>query len=287
MSFLTYTAAQMLEAIPRQRLSEAMGKAASFRWGSQLGSLVTRAYCRAYHVDLQDCAQKEGWQSFDAFFTRTLREDTRPQCQDPWVLNSPADGRVDTFEPIREDSTFLVKGHTYSLPELIGNAEDARIYAGGHASVVYLSPRDYHRVHTPKSGVLHKIDSLPGDFYPVNEIGLEHVKNLFARNRRVAFHLELDLGDGPRRKVCVIMVAAIVVGRISSCFIPGPDVPLGVHPMDEPLHLGDELGTFHLGSTAVVLVEPMPNTSIEKAAAFGPIQLGHSLFRVTPSGDSR
>ena len=119
---------------------------------------------------------------------------------------------------------------------------------------MYLSPRDYHRVHAPVAGRVTLVRSMPGDYFPVNSIGERHVDSLFSTNRRVAIAIDTP-GHG---RVTVVMVGAMIVGRITVCAIDARDVPLGEHVIDPalPVARGDEIGMFHLGSTAVVFVEP-------------------------------
>ncbi len=182
-------------------------------------------------------------------------------------------------------ATFLVKGRSYRVEDLVGDAEDARRYVGGAGCVVYLSPRDYHRVHAPVAGVVRTVRSLPGDYYPVNSIGLRHVKDLFVRNRRVAIAIDTPEASGLGR-VTVVMVAAMVVGRITVSGIDERDVPLGTHELARPLEVqkGDELGIFHLGSTAVVLFE---RGAFDRwGAAEGPARMGSPLaFAATPGAN--
>ncbi len=254
MSALTFAAAQILRVLPRRRISRAMGKLADHRWSPSVGRAVVSLYSRAYDVDFDDCAKGEGFESFDEFFTRTLRPDARPIDPARDAIVSPADGRIDSMGTIDPKSTYLVKGRPYSLTELLGDEKEAQRYAGGVGCVIYLSPRDYHRVHSPVDGVVSEIRSFPGDYYPVNSIGMAHVDNLFAINRRVSIAIDTPAHG----RVTVVMVAAIVVGRITVSAVSAHDVPEGTHRIDPPLRVarGDEIGMFHLGSTAVVLVEP-------------------------------
>ena len=260
-----------------------MGALADHAWAAPLGRAVVGLYSRAYDIDTSECRKTEGWRSFDEFFTRELRGGARPLEGDDRVLVSPADGRVDSMGPISSSSTFLVKGRPYRVDELVGDATEARRYEGGAGCVVYLSPRDYHRVHSPVRGKITEIRSLPGDYYPVNAIGIDHVKDLFAINRRVAICIDTpdDVGLG---RVTVVMVAAIVVGRISVTGIDAQDVPLGLHRMSPGLEIerGDELGIFHLGSTAVVFVEPQ--AAGRWLASEGPIQYGRGLLEARHEG---
>lgn len=253
MSALTYAAARILRVLPRRRISRAMGKLADHRWSPPVGRAVVGLYSRVYDVDFEDC-DREGYASFDAFFTRGLRAGARPIDSAADAIVSPADGRLDSMGRIDEGATFHVKGRPYHVGELLGDEAEAARYTGGAGCVVYLSPRDYHRVHAPVDGAIVEIRSLPGDYYPVNAIGMSHVGNLFAINRRVVIAIDTQhLG-----RVTVVMVAAIVVGRVTVRAIDAHDVPHGIHRFAPPLPVarGDEIGVFHLGSTAVVFVEP-------------------------------
>ena len=235
-------------------MSRAAGWLADVPWPSPLGKAVVGVYSRAYDVSLDDCAERGGWTSFDHFFTRELRDGARPVDADPRVLVSPADGRLESPGRVDADSTYFVKGRPYRVEELVGDAEEAKRYVGGGGCVVYLSPRDYHRVHSPCDGTIARVRSMPGDYYPVNSIGLDHIPNLFARNRRVAIAIDTPKSTGLGR-VTAVMVAAIVVGRITVTGIPARDVPLGDHTPRVSLERGDELGMFHLGSTVVLFFE--------------------------------
>jgi phosphatidylserine decarboxylase len=172
---------------------------------------------------------------------------------------------------IERDSTFLVKGRPYSVEELVGDRAEAERYVGGGGFVVYLSPRDYHRVHSPVSGTIALIRSMPGDYYPVNSIGMRHVPNLFVRNRRVAIAVDTpDLGC-----VTIVMVAAMVVGRITVTGVDARDVPFGTHTPDLEIERGAEIGQFHLGSTVVVLLE---SAALDRwLAAEGPVRYGQAV----------
>lgn len=276
MSAVTYATAQILRVLPRARIGRAIGRLADRRWSAPVGRAVVGLYTRMYDVRLDECHENGGWASFDAFFTRELREGAREVDPDPTAVLSPADGRIESMGTIEADGTFLVKGRPYSIAELVGDEREAARFFGGQGCVVYLSPRDYHRVHAPVGGTIRRIRSMPGDYYPVNAIGMRHVANLFCRNRRVA--IEID-GDAARGRTTVVMVVAMIVGRITTVGIEARDVPLGDHVFDPPLRVGrgDEIGVFHLGSTAVVLAEPRPGRRwvVEE----GPVRYGQALLR--------
>jgi len=273
MSALTYATAQLLRVVPRAQVGQALGRLAEVEWSPAVGKAVVGLYSRVYDVELAECAATR-WSSFDAFFTRGLRSGARPVDGDPRAIVSAADGRIACMGRIDESSTWVVKGRPYRIDELLGDREEARRYDGGLGSVIYLSPRDYHRVHSPVKGVLSRVRSLPGDYYPVNSIGMRHVPNLFVRNRRVVLTLDAVPESGFGR-VSVVMVSAMIVGRITVSGIAARDVPIGDHRLDMLVEKGDEIGAFHLGSTAVILVPK------EAAASFsiaeGPVRFGERI----------
>ena len=276
MSVASFAAAQFLRALPRTRVSRAVGKLSDSALSSGISRAVIGLYVRAYRVDLGECQRQEGaYESFDHFFTRELLPGRREICPEPTELASPADGKIEELGPVDLEGTLLVKGRPYRVAELVGDEVDARRYQGGQFAIVYLSPRDYHRVHAPVSGRITDVRSLPGDLFPVNSIGLRHVPSLFSKNRRVA--IVIDTPD--RGRVTVVMVGAIIVGRITVSAMPGHDVPLGDHVIDppKPVEKGQELGVFHLGSTAIVFAEPGVVAPFGRSP--GPVLMGQSMSR--------
>lgn len=274
MSVATYAAAQLLRAIPRVRLSRAVGRLCDAPLPAAVSGAIAGIYSRVYDVDLNEVAERESpYGTFDEFFTRPLRPGARVISDD--VVVSPADGKVESSGPVDPTGRIWVKGRPYVAGELIGSEVDAARFTGGSFLVVYLSPRDYHRVHSPVDGKLALVRGIPGDLFPVNSIGERHVPKLFVRNSRVAMFIDTP-GLG---RVAVVMVAAVIVGRISVKAIDAPAVPPGDHVIDAPLELrrGDEIGTFHIGSTAVLLVEP----GIRLGRDLGPIRYGQSLLRTS------
>jgi phosphatidylserine decarboxylase len=234
---------------------------------------VMRAYSKAYGVNLDEAEPKrDAYASFDAFFTRSLKHGARHVSSD--ALVSPADGKLSACGRVDSGARLFVKGQHYDVGELTGDARDAARYAGGEFAVVYLAPGDYHRVHSPVDGTISIVRGMPGDLYPVNSIGEKHIPQLFVRNHRAAIVIDTQ-GLG---RVTVVMVGAVIVGRITVSTLPGlPSVPPGVHPIEPPQFVarGDEIGIFHLGSTAVVVMEP--GISVDRP--LGPVHYGESLLR--------
>ena len=273
MSALTFATAQLLRVLPRARVSRAAGWLAETSWSEPVGRAVVSVYSRAYDVALDEAVGRDEWGSFDAFFTRTLKDGARPIDRGERVIVSPSDGRVDSAAEITPDALYVVKGRPYKVAELVGGEAEAKRYVGGRGCVIYLSPRDYHRVHSPVDGELVRIRSMPGDYFPVNAVGVRHVPNLFVRNRRVSFEIDA----GALGLVTLVMVSAMIVGRITATAIEGHDVPFGDHEFKTPKHVsrGDEVGIFHLGSTCVLFLEKRASGRWAKTG--GSIRYGEPL----------
>jgi phosphatidylserine decarboxylase len=243
----------LLRALPRVRLSRAVGRLCDRTLPRGVSDSIVRAYSRAYRVNLDEAADcPDGYCSFDAFFTRRLRDGARSVSSDPVV--SPADGVLSAVGSIDPGMRLWVKGRPYDVGDLIADPVFAERYRGGEFAVVYLAPGDYHRVHSPVEGRIVQVRGIPGDLFPVNAIGERHVPRLFVENSRVAIQLDTN-GLG---QVMAVMVGAVIVGRMSATGVDAPDVPPGVHRIEPPIPVerGGEIGIFHLGSTVVLLLEP-------------------------------
>ncbi len=211
------------------------------------------------------------YRSFDAFFTRSLKQGARPIASDSVV--SPCDGVVSSMGIIDEGARMFVKGSPYEVGELLGASHLARDYIGGQFMVIYLSPRDYHRVHSPIDGGLRGVIAMPGDCYPVNSLGERCEPQLYVRNRRVTYLMELS----DQSPMALVMVSAFIVGRITVNALGGHRLSEGHHGFDStvPMKRGDEIGSFHLGSTVVLL----SNAKVQLAAKEGKVRCGESLTR--------
>ncbi len=253
--------------MPRVPISRVVGRLCEQPLPGPVSALVQRVYCAAFSVDLSEAKDKGPYPSFDAFFTRSLREGTRPISSAPVV--SPADGVLSVLGCV-DTGHIAVKRQAYDVAELLGSGTDATRYEGGSFCVVYLSPRDYHRVHAPVDGTVSLVRGIAGDLYPVNAIGERYVDGLFVRNNRVLVYIDTPaLG-----RVAVVLVGATIVGRISVSMIPEPAVPPGDTVLPAyPVRRGEELGMFHLGSTAVVLFEA--GAALTREA--GPVRMGEGL----------
>jgi phosphatidylserine decarboxylase len=258
-----------------------MGRLADLKGPSPLVRQSIRTFVRAYDVDMNEAVVPEGgFQSFDAFFTRELRAGARTPDMRPEAVVSPADGKLEDLGPVGAGARFLVKGFEYTVAELLGGDAEAAAFEGGIFFIVYLSPRDYHRVHVPVDGRVIRVRHVDGTLLPVNAIGLAHFPKLFARNERV-----VTLQQSPFGLAATVMVGAFGVGSITLSFddriatndgsrARGRASTRGRAPREYEygaegpmLVRGAELGRFHLGSTAVVLLGPGHDFSFCAAAA--------------------
>jgi phosphatidylserine decarboxylase len=278
----TRLSSSVIRVLPRKRMSRALGSLAMIDPPRPLIRGAIKLFCNAYGVDLSEVETPvNGYSSFDAFFTRRLKPDARPINRDANAIVSPADGMVQATGHITQGSTLTVKGTTYELPELLGDWAQARKYESGAYVVIYLSPRDYHRVHAPVDGRVDSLRYLGGTLFPVNEIGLRYISGLFARNERVTiYQLSPRFGE-----VATIMVGALGVGRISVTFdssvVTNKQCTPGVrfyHQQAINIERGAELGAFHLGSTVVLLLPSiLPITLLKRVGEF--VRVGEAIAR--------
>ena len=280
-SFATRVAAETLRLLPRKQISRGIGRLAARPASAALVRRAIDLYVRAYRVDLEEAEiPADGFRSFDEFFTRALREGARPIEGGPETIVSPADGRVEDLGPIERGARIRVKGSDYSVGELLGDPRDGERFEGGHFAIVYLSPRDYHRVHAPVAGRVTVARHVGGTLLPVNSFGVLNFPQLFARNERVAIFQDSETHG----EVATVMVGAIGVGRISMSFDPTIMTNVGRGPTTQryrandapPLARGDELGMFHLGSTAIVFTGPDHPVSLVVSAG-DTVRMGRAL----------
>jgi phosphatidylserine decarboxylase len=261
--------------------SRLAGRLADLRLPRPILGGAIRLYCRALGVDTDEVAEPiSSHATFDAFFTRRLRPGARPVASGEGIAACPCDARLHATGPLSADGRVeQVKGRTYTVEALVGSAEDAAPFRGGSMATLYLSPAMYHRVHSPVSATVRAWRHIPGRLFPVNGMGVRHVDGLFVKNERVVVFLDSDeLGA-----MAVVLVGAANVGRITLSFsdlVTNTGRSGGVFSSPRPVRLerGGELGTFHLGSTVVLLGAHRSLTSA------GPmpgdiVRMGQALWR--------
>ncbi len=244
--------------VPHHGLSRLTGKLAESTWA---GRWLIRWFIRRYRVDMSEAVIQDPaeFDNFNAFFTRALAPDARPIDASVGAVVCPADGTISELGRIDEDRILQAKGKHYTVAQLLTDEESHR-FVGGSFATVYLSPRDYHRVHMPLAGRLLRTIYVPGKLFSVNRLTADAVPGLFARNERLVCLFETDQG-----LMAVVLVGAMIVAGIQTVWsgqvCPGPAKSrrltdyAGTAPPVE-LSKGAELGRFCLGSTAIVLFEP-------------------------------
>ena len=248
-----------LQAIlPQHLLSRLVGKLAQLERPVWLKNLLIRSFMKRYDIDLTEatCSSGEDFPHFNAFFTRSLREGTRPLASSEWIHT--ADGVLSQRGGVSSGQVVQAKGRNYSVQALLaGTEEEASRYASGCFATTYLSPRDYHRVHMPIRGLLVKTRYVPGDLFSVNAATVDRVDGLLARNERLVCFFETEQGG-----VAVVMVGAMIVAGIATVWggreAPGAgEIREQVWTANEAplLEGGQEMGRFFLGSTVVLVTE--------------------------------
>ena len=265
--------------LPKQALTTLAGKFASARLGG-LTTSVIRWFVGRYQVNMAEAANPDiaSYASFNDFFTRALKDGARPLAEASLIC--PVDGAISQFGPIAQDQVFQAKGHSYSTTALVGGdaALGAR-FENGHFATLYLSPRDYHRIHMPCAGELTRMVHVPGDLFSVNPTTARGVPGLFARNERVVCVFESDQGP-----FVLVLVGATIVGSMATVWhgLVNPPRPGTVRQWDYAdqsivLKQGDEMGRFLLGSTVVMLFPHGPLQFNPAWAPARPIRMGEAM----------
>ena len=265
--------------LPKQALTALAGKFATARAGG-LTTSVIRWFVGRYQVDMSEAANPDiaSYSSFNEFFTRPLKPGARPLA--PAAFICPVDGAISQFGAIERDQIFQAKGHSYTTTALVGgDAELARQFADGDFATLYLSPKDYHRIHMPCDGRLLRMIHVPGALFSVNPTTARGVPGLFARNERVVCLFESDHGP-----FVLALVGATIVGSMATVWHGVVNPPRPGHLRDWSYgdrelryRQGEEMGRFLLGSTVVML---FPRGVMKFNAGWAPqrpIRLGEKM----------
>jgi phosphatidylserine decarboxylase len=250
--------------LPHHALSRLVYWATRWRWQPWKNFLISRVV-RSYRVDMGQALIEDpaAYPTFNAFFTRALKPDARPMPDDPRAVLCPADGRISQIGAISSDAAggarlFQAKGFDFSAADLLGSETAAEVYAGGIFATVYLSPRDYHRVHMPLPGTLRETVHIPGRLFSVAPFSVNAVPRLFARNERLVCHF-----DGDHGPFAVVLVGAMLVSSVETVW-RGLEIPPYASAITRRewrergvrLERGVELGRFNMGSTVILLLPP-------------------------------
>ena len=266
--------------LPQHLLSRAAGGLANCTWPWVKNPFITW-FVKRYQVDMSQAVEPEptAYPCFNDFFTRALTSDARPLDPAPDSVLSPADGVISQLGAIEHGRIFQAKGQSYSVRELVGgNPAHAELFQGGQFATVYLSPRDYHRVHMPLGGTLRDMIYVPGDLFSVNRVTAENVARLFSRNERV-----VCIFDTPAGPMGLVLVGAMIVASVETVWA-GLVAPhrrqLHARNYNEAapsLDRGAEMGRFKLGSTAIVLFGPNKVDWDDGLSAGDFVQMGQKL----------
>lgn len=258
------------------------------RLRTPLKNPAIRMFIRAFDVDMQEArhAHPEDYASFDEFFTRQLIPGARPIAPGADVIVSPADGCISQITDYASHRAIQAKGRRFSMRELLGGAcEYGRLCERGKFATIYLSPRNYHRVHMPMDGALREMVHVPGRLFSVAPYAAEVVENLYTRNERVISIFETELGW-----MAVVMVGAVNVAAIEMAW-EGLVTPSRNRILQRKtysglkLGKGDELGIFHMGSTVIIAFESPTVEWHPGLRKQQPVKMGQLLGRagITPS----
>ena len=239
--------------VPQHQLSRVIGKVAASE-NVLVKTAVIQAFKAKYGIDMSIAEQTNPnqYKSFNEFFTRALKQGVRGVDERADSIVSPADGTISQLGKIEAGDIFQAKGQSFSVEKLIGDPQLAKPFINGQFATVYLSPKDYHRVHMPFAGTLTETLYIPGELFSVNQTTAENVSGLFARNERMVCLFDTELG-----RMAVVLVGAMIVAGIETV-ATGKVKPTGRLELNQHklfLEKGAELGRFYLGSTAVILFE--------------------------------
>lgn len=234
-----------------------------------------------FGVDMDEASEADpaAYPSFNAFFTRALRPDARAPDPDPRALLMPADGRISQCGRIEDGRIFQAKGRHFTVAQLLGGADDAAPFADGLFATVYLSPRDYHRVHMPWTGTLRETVHIPGRLFSVGTDAVAGVPGLFARNERLVCHFDTDFGP-----MVQVMVGALLVSGVETVW-SGEEIPAYASAIIRKDYRGrgitlrrfEEMARFNYGSTVIVLLPRAVAALDPDLHAESPVRLGQRL----------
>ncbi len=264
--------------LPQQGLTALMGRLADAQAGGTTTALIRR-FIERYGVDMAEAAEPDpaAYPSFNAFFTRALKPGLRPLARADWVC--PVDGAISQFGHVDDGQLLQAKGHHYSTTALLGgDAALAAHFQHAHFATIYLSPRDYHRIHMPADGELRRMIHVPGALFSVNPTTARGVPGLFARNERV-----VCVFDSARGPWVLVLVGATIVGSMATVWHgvvnpprPGTVRQWAYEPGQHLLRQGQEMGRFLLGSTVVLLL-PGPLGFDPGWRPGGPVRMGQAM----------
>ena len=266
------------------RLLSSIARSLAYSDNPRLRRWLIDTVTRRFGVDLSEAAHSDprDYPTFNAFFTRALKPGARVPDPDPDALLMPADGNISQCGAIEGGRIFQAKGQSFTAAELLGDANAAEPFADGLFATVYLSPKDYHRVHMPWTGKLLETVHVPGRLFSVGPDAVRHIPRLFARNERLVCHFDTDFGP-----MAVVMVGALLVSGVETVW-SGEEIPRYGHTITVKDYRGenitierfDEMARFNYGSTVIVLLPAGVAELANGLLPESPVRLGQRLATV-------
>ncbi|NOK05526.1 MULTISPECIES: archaetidylserine decarboxylase [Myxococcus] len=273
---------KLMQVLPKSALSTVVGMATRLPVPAPVHQAAMRAFAKAYNVDMEEAEHSfDHYPTFAQFFTRGLKPGLRPVDAGEKVVVSPVDGRVSQVGYSDHGRCLQAKGIEYTVDELLGDSEAAKPFHGGAWTTIYLSPRDYHRIHAPLGGTITGYAYIPGEFWPVNPASVKNKQSLFCVNERLVTYLDTVAG-----KCAVVKVGATCVSRIKAAYdevTTHTGQPGKVHRYGAamPVEKGGELGRFEMGSTVILLFEPKRVTWDDSLQEEAVVRLGKRIGVIT------
>ncbi len=265
--------------LPQHALSRLIARAAESKMPWLKNRLIERAIAAFdINIDEAESSDLDDYENFNSFFTRALKDGARPIDQDSNALVSPADGAVSQAGPITKERIIQAKGSDYSAGRLLGNTEEAKLYTDGAFTTIYLSPKDYHRVHMPIAGTLISTRYIPGDLFSVNDKTAQALPGLFARNERLVCQFDSELGQ-----FALVFVGAMLVAGIETVWggfeTPGRGAVRNADFSGRDLSFdkGEEIGRFKFGSTVILLFQRDKIDWQDSFVPQAPVQMGEKI----------
>lgn len=272
----------MQYCFPQHFMSRVSGKFAASK-NTFIKSTFISLFSKKFGISLEEAERSNfsDYESFNDFFCRSLKADARPISTEQDAIVSPADGCFSQLGRIEGGRVFQAKGQDFSAAEILADKELATQFTDGEFATIYLSPKDYHRVHMPIKGRLISTRFVPGDLFSVNATTAENVPRLFARNERVVCLFETELGP-----VAMILVGAMIVASIETVWAGelAPSKPRTIrnvsHEGNIELAMGEEMGRFKLGSTVVLLFPKDRLKWTAECEANAPVKMGEKIATI-------
>lgn len=267
-----------VKLLPKSQLSRFVGGAARLAGLPGAHQAAIHAFAQQYKVNVDEAELPlEAYESFGEFFVRRLKPGARTIVPGEDVVVSPVDGTVSQAGLATDGRLIQAKGRDYSLAALLADEEEGRRFAGGAWTTIYLSPRDYHRIHAPLGGQILGWSYVPGALWPVNRPSVRGVPELFAKNERAIVWMQTPLG-----RMALVAVGATIVGRIRLAFDElatnqGGPAKRVMYEAPRTIRKGEELAMFEIGSTVILCFEPGRVALDERLQPEVPLQLGERI----------